>query len=140
MTYQETSINTSSPAKLVVMLYQGAIRFLRQGIDDIRSKNLAGKARSIDRAVAILQHLQSTLDTKNGEEIAKDLDRLYTYAVERISQGSATLDAESIEEVVKLLSTLLSGWEEIARKEAETTVPAGLLASQAATGHFSLHA
>jgi flagellar protein FliS len=138
--YHETLINTSSPTKLVVMLYQGAIRFLRQGVDDITSKNLGRKAQSIDRAVAIIQHLQSTLDFSSGKGMAEELDRIYTYSLERILAGSTKLDTAPLEEAIKLLSTLLSGWEEIATKESEMTVPAGVLASQATTGHFNLHA
>ncbi len=138
--YKETLVNTSSPTKLVVLLYQGAIRFLRQSIDDIGKKDMVAKAQSIDRAVAIIQHLQATLDLKRGQVIAQDLDRLYIYAMDRILDGSAKLQAAPIEEAIKVLSTLLAGWEEISKREAETTVPAGVLASQTATGHFNLHA
>jgi flagellar protein FliS len=140
-TYQETSVNTASPTKLVVMLYQGSIRFLGQAIDDIQAKNLTQKAQSIDRAVAIIQHLQSTLDLTNGQEIARELDRLYTYVLDRILQGSVRLDPAPIQEAIKLLTTLLSAWEGITNEpETKTSVPAGVLANQAANGHFNLHA
>ena len=138
--YREISIHTSSPTKLVVMLYQGALRFLRQAIDDIGQKNYSNKSQSIDRTVAIIQHLQGTLDLEKGQEIAYDLDRLYTYMSSRIFDGSAKLDVPALQEVAKLLETLLSGWEEIARKEQEHTVPTDLLVQQAGNGRFELHA
>ena len=138
--YQEISINTSSPTKLVVMLYAGALRFLRQAIDDIGQKNFARKSQSVDRTVAIIQHLQGTLDLEKGQEIAYELDRLYSYMTSRIFEGSAQLDTKALQEVAKLLETLLSGWEEIARKEQEHAVPTDLLAQQATTGRFELHA
>jgi flagellar protein FliS len=116
--YKEISINTASPAKLVVMLYEGAIRFLRQAEDD----------------------LQGTLDLDKGGKVAFDLDRLYTYITSRIFDGSAKLEMKAFEEAIQLLTTLLSGWEEIARKEQEQSVPTDLLAQQAAGGRFELHA
>jgi flagellar secretion chaperone FliS len=138
--YKEISINTASPAKLVVMLYEGAIRFLRQTESDVRNKDFAKKSQSVDRAVAIIQHLQGTLDLEKGGQVAFDLDRLYTYITSRIFDGSAKLDLKAFEEAIQLLTTLLSGWEEIARREQERSVPADLLAKQAAGGRLELHA
>jgi flagellar protein FliS len=138
--YKETSISTSSPTKLVVMLYQGAIRFLRQAGNDIEAKDLVRKGQSVDRAVAIIQHLQSTLDMKEGRAISQELDRLYTYSLTRILEGSARLERKPIEEAIQLLTTLLSAWEEIALKEQEHAIPPGLLANHAVTGRLELHA
>ena len=138
--YQEVAIQTSSPAKLVVMLYEGAIRFLNQSITAIQSRDLNLKRQSIDRAVAVIQHLQSTLDTDKGKEVAADLDRLYTYITSRILDGSGKLEVAPLEEAIKLLTVLLSGWEEVARKEQEHSVPPGLLAQQAMNGRFELRA
>ena len=138
--YKEISINTASPAKLVVMLYEGAIRFLRQTQTDVLNKDFAKKSQSVDRAVAIIQHLQGTLDMEKGGNVAFDLDRLYTYITSRIFEGSAKLDQKAFEEAIHLLTTLLSGWEEIARKEQEQSVPTDLLAQQTAGGRFELHA
>jgi flagellar protein FliS len=138
--YKEISVNTASGSKLVVMLYEGAIRFLKQSQEDIRKKDFAQKSQSIDRAVAIIQHLQGTLDMEKGGKISFDLDRLYTYVNSRVIEGSTKLDLKPIEEAIQLLTTLLAGWEEIARKEQEHSVPADLLAQQAAGGRFELHA
>jgi flagellar protein FliS len=139
--YKAISVNTASPAKLVVMLYQGAIRFLKQAQGDIRTKDFAQKSQSVDRAVAIIQHLQGTLDMEKGGKISLDLDRLYTYVTSRVFEGSAKLDLRAFEEAINLLTTLLSGWEEIAQREQEQSVPADLLAQPIpAGGRFELHA
>lgn len=139
-TYQEVAVQTASPAKLVVMLYEGAIRFLKQSITAIQAKDLNLKRQSIDRAVAVIQHLQSTLDMNQGGEVAGELDRLYTYITSRVLDGSGKLEVAPLEEAIKLLTVLLSGWEEVARKEQEHTVPATLLAQQAMNGRFELRA
>jgi flagellar protein FliS len=114
--YYETSVTTASPEQLVVMLYEGAIKYLRQSIAAIEEKNLVGKRQSIDRAVAIVQHLQGTLDMQRGGEISVELDKLYTYMIRGIVNGSVKLQTAPLEEVVKLLTTLLEGWEVVAKE------------------------
>ena len=137
--YKEASVNTASPLKLVVMLYEGAIRFLRQSIEAIHTKDLAAKRESINRAVAIVQHLQSTLDFSQGEEISKELDTLYTYTMEQILLGSARLDEKNLYEAIKILSTLLSAWDDAARKESENGVPPELLIQNSGRPGLQLH-
>ena len=139
-TYQEIAVQTSSPTKLVVMLYEGAIRFLGQSVTAIESKDIDTKRQSIDRAMAVIQHLQSTLDRDRGGDVAAELDRLYIYITSKVLEGSTKLQTEPIEEAIILLNVLLSGWEEIVKKEQENAVPTTLLAQQAANGGFRLHA
>ena len=94
--YQETAVQTSSPTKLVVMLYEGAIRFLRQSIEAVGAKDFDRKRQSVDRAMAVIQHLQSTLD-KRGGDVSAELDRLYTYVTARILEGSGKLEVAPFE-------------------------------------------
>ena len=138
--YKEISISTSSPTNLVVLLYQGALRFLREAADDIRRQDYVHKRQSIDRAIAIVHYLQSTLDTEKGQEIARELNRLYDYIATRIYDGSARLDTKPLEEVIKLLETLLSGWEQIAPKEKKNAVSTDLLTQQASGERFEIQA
>jgi flagellar protein FliS len=138
--YKEISISTSSPTNLVVLLYQGALRFLREAVDDIKRQDYVHKRHSIDRAAAIVRYLQSTLDTEKGQEIARELNRLYDYITVRIYEGSTRLDCKPIEEVIKLLETLLSGWEEIARKEQKNTVSTDVMTQQASGERFEIQA
>jgi flagellar secretion chaperone FliS len=139
-TYQEIAVQTSSPTKLVVMLYEGVIRFLQQSISAIESNDLDTKRQAVDRAVAVIQHLQNTLDMDRGGQVAAELDRLYSYIHSRILEGSTKLQIVAFEEAIKLLTLLLSGWEEAARKEEQHAVPTTLLTGQAAnTGRFRLH-
>ena len=136
--YKETSINTASPTKLVAMLYEGAIRFLTRAAGDIRNKDLVSKSDSVNRAIAIIQHLRLTLNTDKGQHIARELDRLYEYTLSRVVDGSTKLDPAPIEEAIKVLSDLLPAWEEIAAKEQEQLIPPALLASQPTAGGLQL--
>ena len=137
--YQEVAVQTSSPTKLVVMLYEGAIRFLNQSIAAIEAKDFDRKRQSIDRSIAVVQHLQSTLD-KRGGDVSVQLDQLYTYITSRILEGSGKLEIAPLEEAIKLLTTLLSGWQQLANNEREQTVPSALLGQQIPNGRFELHA
>jgi len=138
--YKEIAISTSSPTNLVVLLYQGALRFLREAVDDIKRQDYVHKRQSIDRAAAIVQYLQVTLDTEKGQDIARELNRLYTYITARIYEGSSNLDCKPIEEVIKLLETLLSGWEQIAIKDKQNAVSTDLLTQQASGERFERQA
>jgi flagellar protein FliS len=138
--YNETSINTASPTKLVVLLYQGALRFLREAMDDIRRQDYVHKRRSIDRAEAIIQYLQVTLDTERGGAIARELNRLYTYMKLRIYDGSARLDCKPIEEVIQLLETLMSGWEQIEQSDQKPSRPTDLWTQQESGERFDIQA
>jgi flagellar protein FliS len=138
--YREIAVQTSSPARLVVMLYEGGIRFLRESVSAIESKDLTRKRHSVDRAMAIIQHLESTLDADRGGEVAQNLGRLYSYITARILEGSSRLETAPLEEAIKLLNVLLSAWEELAGKEQPQTGPAAAVAQQAANGGLKLHA
>src|SRR5262245_32452328 len=116
-TYREIAIQTSSPTTLVVMLYEGAIRFLNESVAAIKAQDLNSKRQCIARAVAVVYHLQGTLDMERGGKVAGDLNGLYNYITSCILDGSAKLETESLEEAIKLLKVLLAGWEELAVKE-----------------------
>jgi flagellar protein FliS len=137
--YKETSINTSSPVKLVVMLYEGAIRFLQQAKEATAIKDMEAKAKAVDRAMAIIQHLQGSLDFEKGGQVSFDLDRLYTYISTCIFEGSAKLNVDAFDEAIKLLTTIHSGWEELARKEQDSSPPSGPVSKETADGSFRLH-
>jgi flagellar protein FliS len=138
--YKEISISTSSPTNLVVLLYQGCLRFLREAVDDIKRQDYVHKRHSIDRAAAIVHYLQSTLDTEKGQDIARELNRLYDYITVRIYEGSTQLDCKPIEEVIKLLETLLSGWEQIALIKQKNAVSTEILTEQASGERFEIQA
>lgn len=138
--YEETSVNTASPTKLVVMLYEGAIKALTRAANDIRNKDLVSKQKSVNHGMAIIKHLRLTLDKNKGGQIAEELDRLYSYAFSRVLDGSIKLDAGAIEEAIKVLSDLLPAWEEIAKKEQEKLVPPALLGNMASTGGLQFQA
>ena len=131
--YRRTQIETATKEQLLIMLYDGAIRFLNQAVAAVQTKDMRTKATTVDKALAIVQHLSLTLDTTQGKKVADELDRLYDYVTEKIVEGSGKLQTKEFQEAIKVLTILRSGWAELAEREAvQTTVPPELLAQQAA--------
>lgn len=115
--YLKTQVQSRTPLELVVMLYDGAIRFVRNAQDAIVCKDIARRAESISRAMAIVSELQSTLDMDKGGAIARELDRLYTYVRDRMLDASCRQDARPLDDALKVLLTLRDAWSEIAAQQ-----------------------
>ncbi len=112
--YKENQITSASPAQTVLMLYDGAIRFIRSAITEFEENdNIAEKSILIEKAVKIIDYLQSCLDQEKGGVIAENLDKLYDYMLITITQANLNNDMEKIKEVLNLLLTLREGWNEI---------------------------
>ncbi len=116
--YIQTQVQSRSPLELVVMLYDGALRFLTEIRTAMEKQDMAKKRESMSRALAILSELQSTLNMDQGGEIAAQLDALYTYVNGRMLDASMKNDLAAVDECLKLLGTLRSAWVEIAAREA----------------------
>ena len=114
--YQQVEVNTCNKLQLVVMLYDGAIRFLGEARTAILARNVRAKAVAVDRALAIIGELQSTLQLEEGGDIAASLNSLYNYMNESLLLASANMDAAPLDPVIRLLKTLNSAWTEIAQK------------------------
>jgi flagellar protein FliS len=123
--YQRIEANGSNGVQLVVMLYDGAIRFIGEAKVCAERGDRRGKANAISRTLAILGELQSTLRLDEGGDLAKSLDALYTYITERILDANLKGNISGLDEAAKLLRTLNSAWAEIAKKvEVPVSVPA----------------
>ncbi|MCU0915840.1 MAG: flagellar export chaperone FliS [Planctomycetes bacterium] len=111
--YQETAITTQSRGRLIVMLYDGAIKFLKLAIQEIEAGNWAAKGQHLMRAQDILHELNAVLDMEGGGEIAQNLRRLYAFMIRRLFQANAKKDPQMIREVISLLEDLNQSWKAI---------------------------
>jgi flagellar protein FliS len=112
--YRQTEVQSRTPLELVVMLYDGAIRFIGDARDAIEHRDIARRGHSISRALAIISELQSSLDMKAGGDIASSLDALYNFVRDRLVDGSMRQDVRSLDEALRVLKTLREGWVGIA--------------------------
>lgn len=115
--YRRTAVQSSSPLGLVVMLYDGAIRFVLEAREAIARRDVAARTNAVSRALAIVAELQNTLNVKEGGQVAQELDRLYTYINGRLLDVTAKADDNAAMEVHKLLTTLRDAWSQIADKQ-----------------------
>lgn len=114
--YQAVAVETASPLQLVVMLYDGAIRFCTQAEEAVRRQNREMARERIDRVQAILAELMSTLNMEAGGEVAQNLYRVYEFSMYRLVQAQLHQNPDEIADVSRLLRELREAWAEIARR------------------------
>ncbi|MCF6178000.1 MAG: flagellar export chaperone FliS [Geopsychrobacter sp.] len=113
--YQNNQILTASPEQILIMLYDGAIRFVRQARQEIEGGNLGAKSTAVGKALAIITEFTNTLDYEVGGEIALDLRDLYTFMVGELVAVNARSDVEKLDSVENILCELREAWVEAAR-------------------------
>ncbi len=122
--YLETAVETASPARLIVMLYDGAIRFINEAITAMHQRDYETQNARLQRAQKILAELISSLDFDKGGEIAENLFRLYTYMYNQLVEANIHDNVERLEHVIDLLSDLREAWDTIATEsEAQVSMP-----------------
>ena len=99
-----------NPLQQIVMLYDGAMKFLRLAASDIESNDLRAKAEHSNRALDIVHYLQSILDFERGGEVAQTLDALYTSINLLVLRASADLDAGEMRRAADLLAPVRDAW------------------------------
>jgi flagellar protein FliS len=116
--YKNNAVNTASKGDLLIMLYDGAIKFCNQAIMAIEENNIENTNNYIIRVEDIILELQSVLDKKY--EISKSLDALYDYMYRRLVEANIKKDKEIIEEVKELIKPLRDSFKK-ATVEARKT-------------------
>ncbi len=118
-TYKEIQIKTANQIKLIVMLYDGAIRHLTQAIDCFgdghRRFDLINT--HVIAAQDIISELMASLDFDKGGQVAKNLFALYTYMNHQLLEANLKKDEKPVLEVKKMLSELREAWDEISTKK-----------------------
>ena len=121
--YKNTSIQSASREKLLLMMYEGAIKFTKRAIKAAEEKKIAERCENIGRAFDVVMELNNTLDHKVGGEIAKNLEQLYMFITEQYTKANLSGSAEPLKASLKVLETLYDGWkqavEKIKKEEAE---------------------
>jgi flagellar protein FliS len=111
--YKRIEAESRSPMELVVMLYDGAIRFLGEARTAHTKGDLAARGTAVGKALDIVAELQNTLNVADGGTIAEELDRLYTFSTTRLLDVTLKQDLTALDDVEKVLVTLREGWAQI---------------------------
>jgi len=128
--YRQSQVQ-ATPERLLVTLYDGLLRFLRQGANAMKQRDLETQSLCITKAQRILLELDRTLDHEAGGEVAAKLDSIYRYCLDRLTYANHQDDLPAMHEVLEQMTTLRGAWaeaERIVRKQRAAgiqTQPAG---------------
>jgi flagellar protein FliS len=122
--YQANQVETADPRQLVIMLYDGAIRFLDKALINIQNfKKYDEVNQNILRAQDIITELMVSLDMEKGGEIANNLMSLYSFMKKEILNANIQKEGAGIRSVIKMLKELKSAWEQMDLKGAPQVTP-----------------
>ncbi|MEW5766935.1 MAG: flagellar export chaperone FliS [bacterium] len=120
--YRQASVETASPAKLILMLYEGAIKFLKQAKEALPEKKYDVVSGRLIRTQEILNELMISLDMKAGGELSANLYRLYDYMNRRLIDANIKKEAKIIEEVQSMFVELREAWSEMIKTTSEKVI------------------
>ena len=127
--YLANTVLSASPEQLMLMLYDGAGRFLAQAIQAIEEGQVDKRAHFINKASAIVSEFAATLDRSQDATLADDLTALYGYMLRQLMQANLKNDVEPLVEVKGLLAELRTAWAQaIEISKEEKRQAAGALA------------
>ncbi len=114
--YQQTQINTTPKEQILLMLYDGAVRFLKQAKEGFAEKNIEKIHNNIIKVQNILIEFETSLDMENGGDFAKNLFGLYEFMSQQLSIANIKKKEESLDIVLKHMTELRDTWREAVKK------------------------
>lgn len=114
--YNNSKIQTATPAELTLLLYEGAIKFTNIAIVAMEKNDVQKAHDNIMKTENIIEEFQATLDHKYP--VAKDFDAVYSYLLKRLFDANIRKDPEILEEVLRHLRTMRDTWKEVMAKTA----------------------
>ncbi len=112
--YRATKTVTASPARVLVQLYDGALKYLQGGLQGIADRDPKAKGVALGKAHRIVSELQASLDERHAPELCEQLYGLYDFCLLRITEANARWDAQAAQEAAKVLQTLRDAWAQVA--------------------------
>lgn len=110
--YRENQVKTSSRGQLLLMVYDGMLRYLEEGRRAMSESRLDVQSENLTRTQSLLIELLVTLDHTACPTVATNLDRLYRYMYDRLVWANVNDDTQAVQEVAGLLSSLRETWAE----------------------------
>lgn len=114
--YNNSKIQTATPAELTLLLYEGAIKFTNIAIVAIEKNDVQKAHDNIMKTEKIIEEFQATLDHKYP--VAKDFEAVYSYLLKRLFDANIRKDPEILEEILRHLRTMRDTWKEVMAKTA----------------------
>jgi flagellar protein FliS len=117
--YRATKVQTAGSVDLVVMLYQGAVKFIRLGIEAIERDDAKSAHENLVRAQDIVVELLSSLNREEGGQIASQLSGVYDYCFRRLILANVKKDVDPAREVLRIMRELGTAWQQIALQQRQ---------------------
>ena len=114
--YFQTRVNTTTQEEVIILLFEAAIKYLKQAKEKIKEKNYAEKGLLISRTLDIISELDGSLNIEKGGDIARNLHNLYVYCQSRLLVANLKLKCDIIDEVIHILKQIGSAFAEIVQK------------------------
>lgn len=114
--YNNSKIQTATPAELTLLLYEGAIKFTNIAIVAMEKNDVQKAHDNIMKTEKIIEEFQATLDHKYP--VAKDFEAVYSYLLKRLFDANIRKDPKILEEVLRHLRTMRDTWKEVMAKTA----------------------
>lgn len=111
--YENTKVQTATPAQLTLLLYDGAVKFCNLAINGLEEKNYYKANENIKKVERIIDEFRATLNFKYP--VAKEFDKVYEYIGRRLLEANIRKDKEILEEVLNHLRTMRETWIEVMR-------------------------
>ena len=123
--YQQATFQTSDDVRIVSLLFDGALNFLRLARIRMEERDVSGKGLLLGKATAVVSELAASLNVEEGGEIARNLRRLYDFVLDRLLQANLRNDPVALGDAEKILEVLQGAWKEMERNHAAArTAPA----------------
>lgn len=111
--YKQNQVLNATPKKLVILLYEGAIKNLKLAELSADEKKIEATGNALIKAQNIISELMNTLDFENGGEVAQNLNQLYDYLISELIKANVSKESEDIKRSRVMLEELRDTWIEI---------------------------
>ncbi len=116
--YQQSSVQTATPNHLIIMLYDGAIRFTKAGIQSIRERNIERANENFKKAQAVINELIASLNFDYS--ISSNLASIYEYLLALLLKANLKKDVKPAEEALQFLVDLSETWKQVLKGAGNT--------------------
>jgi flagellar protein FliS len=114
--YKANAVQTASKEKLLLMLYEAAIKFTKLAIKACEEKNISERGYNIGRAFDIVNELNSSLNHNIGGDLTRQLESLYMFITDQFVQANISGKAKPLQDALRILEVLNDGWVQAVEK------------------------
>ncbi|MDR1045202.1 MAG: flagellar export chaperone FliS [Candidatus Adiutrix sp.] len=123
--YRQTQVTTVDKGRLIVLLYEGAIKFLHEAVRAEETADIPAKAHYINRALDIISELSQSLNMQDGGDIASNLKRIYQFWTGHLLKAKISRDCQALKDVIEMMESLVEAWHTVCRQAEATQITAG---------------